>query len=325
MVDLTSAEVKQGCEEGLLEPLDANSLLSGPGGKGRASDDFLAGAIHKCGVASMVWSSLIIYDSRKFRRRKPRTLKDFFNTRRFSGRRALPRGPEYTLELALMADGVKPAEIYSVLSTDDGIRRAFKKLDKIKDRVYWWTNGSEPFDKLLAKKVSMALGFNGRAFQTSVRRPGRFDFIWNGQIYDLEFWAIPKNAAEKKRSRAFIKFAVAPERLARQSRLFPYGPTRRSALAKIGKHAELGVPMTRYIPTTPKNFRHALHRDGIWWQRNKARLSEKFEDWLAGRPLFAPVESEEEPETTADNKSEGAGAGNVADAAAAPDPEPEKN
>ncbi len=294
VVDLSSTELGQGCDEGLLEPLDATALLAEGTARGAVADDFLPGAIHKCGVASMVWSAVMVVDRRKFRRRKPRSAADFFNIRRFPGRRALPKGPEYTLEFALLADGVRPSEVYALLATDEGVRRAFRQLDRIRGRIDWWTNGAEPFDRLLARKVSMALAFNGRAFQTAVRRPGRFDLVWGGQIYDLEFWAIPKNAPAKQAARAFIKFAMAPERLARQSRLFPYGPTRRSALAKIGRHGELGISMTRYIPTAPRNFRRALRRDGLWWQRHKARLDRVFARWLAGEPLFEVVASGEE-------------------------------
>ena len=42
-----------------------------------------------------------------------------------------------------MADGVAPAEVYDVLRTEEGVDRAFAKLDEIKDDVIWWEAGAQ--------------------------------------------------------------------------------------------------------------------------------------------------------------------------------------
>ncbi len=43
-----------------------------------------------------------------------------------------------------MADGVASKDVYEMLSTDEGVDRAFKKLDTIKKDVVWWTKGAQP-------------------------------------------------------------------------------------------------------------------------------------------------------------------------------------
>ena len=42
-----------------------------------------------------------------------------------------------------MADGVKPADVYKVLRTPEGVDRAFAKLDQIKPHAVWWTSSSK--------------------------------------------------------------------------------------------------------------------------------------------------------------------------------------
>jgi len=42
-----------------------------------------------------------------------------------SGKRALRKGPKTTLEIALMADGVAPKDVYKTLGTNEGVERAF--------------------------------------------------------------------------------------------------------------------------------------------------------------------------------------------------------
>jgi len=46
--------------------------------------------------------------------------------------------------MALVADGVKAKNVYKVMSTPEGIDRAFAKLDTIKDLVVFWSAGSKP-------------------------------------------------------------------------------------------------------------------------------------------------------------------------------------
>ena len=48
------------------------------------------------------------------------------------------------LEMALMGDGVPAAEVYDLLGTEEGVKRAFAKLDTIKDHVVWWEAGAQP-------------------------------------------------------------------------------------------------------------------------------------------------------------------------------------
>ena len=82
LVDLELADVVRGCDEGLLEPLDLDSLPPSPDGKA-ARDDFIAGTLHECGVATIIWSTIYAYDDTKFSGAKPTSIADFFDTGEF--------------------------------------------------------------------------------------------------------------------------------------------------------------------------------------------------------------------------------------------------
>lgn len=56
----------------------------------------------------------------------------------YPGKRGLRKGAKYTLEIALLADGVKTEDVYKVLNTPEGVTRAFAKLDQIKPNIQWW-------------------------------------------------------------------------------------------------------------------------------------------------------------------------------------------
>jgi len=52
--------------------------------------------------------------------------------------------PRNNLEWALMADGVPADGVYAELRTDDGVDRAFDKLETIRDNIRWWEDGTKP-------------------------------------------------------------------------------------------------------------------------------------------------------------------------------------
>ncbi len=104
------------------------------------------------------------------------------------------------------------------------------------------------------KKVVMAAAYSGRIFRAAVGAP-QLDTLWDGQVYDLDLWAIPKTAANKDAAKRFIAFAMEPAHLAAQAQLIAYGPMRKSAIALVGKHPIINVDMKSYLPTTPDHMK----------------------------------------------------------------------
>lgn len=281
VVDLGSRQLAAACKAGHLEKLDHREILEADDGSA-VLDDFLPGALHKCGFASVAWSSVIAFDTRAFKKRKPSRAKDFFDLKRFPGKRGLRQEPRYAFELALMADGVPSDDVYDVLATESGIERAFAKLDQIKDSIVWWDRGRDPLRLISEKQVAMTTAFSGRVFNSVVAENSPAAILWDNQIYDADYWAIPKGSANKEDARRFISFALQPERLAAQAQWHPYGPMRKSALPLVIKHAEADVALASFIPTTETNFKTALKLNDVWWEANEAVLKKRFDAWRAG-------------------------------------------
>lgn len=284
LVDVGSGVAAQACDSGLLEPLDASGIL---GGADAGTSDFIPGAIKPCAIGSVAWSAVMLYNKNSFTKRAPASLKDMFDLKAFPGKRALVKSPKYNLELALMADGVDPAEVYTTLATPDGLTRALKKLDQIKTAIVWSDKPSGPVAQVGKGDAAIGVGFNGRAFNAIVASRQPVAVIWDGQVFDIDYWAIPKGSKNANAAKEFIRFATAPERLAAQTRFLPYGPVRVSALAEVGKHSELDIDMKAYLPTEPGNFKRALRLDETWWVANEATVAVKFNAWLAGEPFDA--------------------------------------
>jgi putative spermidine/putrescine transport system substrate-binding protein len=287
VIDVSRATLDTLCRDGQLESIPPTTAVTGPEGQA-ASEDYLASGLSSCGVASVTWSAAVAYDRQALKAR-PGKISDLLDVKRFPGKRALPKTARYTLEFALQADGVAPADIYTTLGTPEGVDRAFAALEKMKGQMLWWTSPQQPIAWLVQKKAVMAVGYSGRLFRAIVGAK-HLDILWDGQIYDVDHWAIPKSAPNKDAANKFLAFASAPARMAAQAELIAYGPMRKSAIGLVGKHPAIGVDMKQYLPTAPENFANALPFDAAWWAQNGEPLETRFAAWLA-KQAEAPVTS----------------------------------
>ena len=279
LVDFELSDLIRGCREGLLEKLDHSALPAGDDGT-PASQDFIPGALTECGIGQTVWATVVAYNNKSFADR-PMKLADFFNVKKFPGKRGVRRDPRIILEWALLADGVAPDKIYATLETDAGLARAFDVLNRIRTSLVFWTTGSEPVALLESGEVVMTSVWNGRMFRPIVEEGKDYTIMWDGQIWDIDSWGIPKGTYNLSKALDFIQFATSSQRLAQQTQYISYGPARKSAMTLVDDKVK---PM---LPTAASNMDNALQTDAVWWATHHAELSAKFEQWLAqgGRGL----------------------------------------
>jgi putative spermidine/putrescine transport system substrate-binding protein len=280
IVDVELSDAIRACDEGLLETIDHSTLPAGADGT-PATEDFIEGTLYDCAVANIVWSTIFAYDSSKIEN-GPKTMADFFDLEKFPGKRGLRKGAKVNLEFALIADGVPAKDVYSVLDTPEGVDRAFKKLDTIKSEVVWWEAGAQPPQLLADGEVAMTTAYNGRIFNAVAGENKPFNIVWDGQVWDLDLWVIPKGAKNKDKAMDFLKFSTATEQLAAQASWISYGPARKSSAPLVGTYAtNASIDMGPQMPTSPANLSNAVQNNFEFWADNADQLNERFNAWLA--------------------------------------------
>ena len=266
------------CDEGLLEPIDPAVLPAGADGVA-AVDDFLPGAITNCGAASDIWANVFAYDTTKFPE-GPKTAADFFDLEKFPGKRGLHRATKAVLELALMADGVAPADVYATLATPEGVDKAFAKLDTIKKDVVWWEAGAQPPQLLADGEVAMTSAFNTRIFNAAIGEGKPFQIVWDAQIFEMAIYVIPKGAPNKDEALQFIAYATSTEGMQAFATQISTGPARKSANATPIMYKDGKTLMGPNVPTAPENMANALGSSFEFWVDHDAELNDRFNAWL---------------------------------------------
>ena len=279
IVDIQFPDLVRGCDEGLFETLDTSLLAPGANGS-TPQDDFYPDLISDCGIAMLFFSTVVAYNNERTTGVVPLVIQDFFDLDRFPGRRGMRRSPLANLEFALLADGVPASEVYSVLDTEEGIDRAFRKLDTIKDRVVWWDAGAQPPQMLADGEVVMTTSYNGRIFNAQVLENQPFTIVWHGQVLEISNLAIISGSKNLDAARQLVAYASRPSSMAAISHYIAYSPSRRSAEALVSTHLATGVTMNPHMPNAPENRRLALRSDWLWWADNGDDMNERFAAWL---------------------------------------------
>jgi putative spermidine/putrescine transport system substrate-binding protein len=274
VIDFELPKAAQACKEGLLEKIDASFLPDGANGV-TAAQDFVPGAIGPCWVGSVVYSQVMI--ATPLMKKKPETLADFFDRAKFPGRRALSRAsPKFNLEMALLADGVAPGDVYNALSTPDGLDRAFAKLQAL-DPIWahdsigalrWVKDGQAVMATVLNGDIAAEKGFTPTV-------------IWDHQLYELDVFGIPAGDPNKRRALDFIAYATGSQALAGVARWVSYGPARRSSFALIKPNPESGADMRPLLPTNPKNFQHAFAINDSWWIDHGPAIAARWQEFVS--------------------------------------------
>ena len=262
VMQVESRTLAQGCRQGLFEKLDPARVPP--------ARDLIPGALSECGVGIFTWAQALVYSDQL--RDAPHSWADFWDLRKYPGKRALRHSAKYTLEIALLADGVDPGDVYATLATEAGVRRAFRKLDQIRKDTIWWEAAAQPGALIAAGRVSMSSAYT-LWFDPEQERNRHTRIVWRQSLYDIDSWAIPKGSPKRDAAYRFINFASSPERQKVLSEHLAYGPTNRNALQLLPAH------LISVLPSLTPNLADGLRIDSAFWIEHGDALERRFNSW----------------------------------------------
>ena len=285
VVDVVASDAIRLCDEGLAREMNFDEELAPAPDGTPASEDFGDLIVSDCYIPQIVYSTTFGYrtDVDAWGGKEPSDICAVFDLETFPGKRSLEKRPINNMEWALLCDGVAKDDVYDVLETDEGIARAFAKLDSIKSETIWWSAGAETPQRLADGEVVIGSTYNGRLFALIEEQNQPVKMLWDAQVFDLDGWIIPAGLPEDRLNRAlhYVRFATDTQRLADQAKWISYGPARASSAPLVGAHADLGIDMAPHMPTDPENAKNTFLYNYEWWADNRDDIDAKFQAWLA--------------------------------------------
>ena len=273
IVDMIPSDLHTACDEGLLEELDHSKIPAGADGTPGA-EDWVPGGTHPCGVGTTVWATVMAYKDPTYPGAKPTQVADFWDFDAYPGKRSLRKVAEVNLEWALIADGVSSHDVYQVLGTQEGVDRAFAKLDAVKEGSVWWEAGAQAPQILVDGEAALGTAYNGRIFNAYKNENQPLSIMWDTQIWDIGFMGIVKGAPHRMEAEKFLlgKYSTA-EYQGRITYHIAYGPMRKSGMAFIDPEVMGHLPTDHIGPDT-------LQFDYLFWSDHRDELQERFSSWL---------------------------------------------
>jgi putative spermidine/putrescine transport system substrate-binding protein len=262
VAQLDAVAAATAARQGLLEKLDYSII---------DRDGVLPGMARDYYIVSDLAGTVLSWNTDRLKGKAPTSWPEAWDLAEFSGSRGILKRASQTLEIALLADGADASKLYPL-----DVPRALHSLDRIKSQIYWWNSGAQGAQIIIDGDVSIAMEWQGRV-DGPKKSGAKVDYTLNQALYASDSWAVPKGAKNIKRSMEFIAFAMAGPQQYAYSKLLPYGPVSRAAIAMMHP-AQLA-----HSPSSPTVLAKGVKMDFEWWAENNEKVSDQFNQWvLAG-------------------------------------------
>lgn len=251
------------CKDGLLEKIDTEivdtSVLN-------------PAFVSECAIPNLQYAFNIAYNTDTFKDEHPTTWAEFFDTEKFPGKRGFWKyATGGIFEAALLADGVKPEELYPL-----DIDRAFKKLDTIKEDTVFYETGDQQVQLLATGEAPLVQAWNGRVSQAAkAGEPVANEYNQHFISYDTV--VIPKGYPNADLAMEFLgHFVKDLEGQAADAKASGYAPVNDKAMELIDE------AVAAELPTSEQNAEMlATPIDYGYWAENYDAVAERFNKWLS--------------------------------------------
>lgn len=256
----TAEQAAYGSKQGFWEKLDLSTF----------DIDDMAIPPKNDTVTTNSYAGGIGWDPKKYGPGKhPTNFAEYFDLKKFPGRRTFRNRPGETLEAALLADGVPSKDIYPL-----DLDRAFKMLDRIKPSIASWIAATPQTISLLQSgEVDFSYTYASRVKLTTEPGGGTpLGFSFEQNLIGTSNFAVPKGAPNRENAMKFIAYYLRPEIQARQCDLVGVLPNSKKAMSMVSTETR------KWLPDISSS-NHVLI-DGAYWSDNLEAVSRRFKEWV---------------------------------------------
>jgi putative spermidine/putrescine transport system substrate-binding protein len=243
--------------EGLLEPIDYTIV---------DKSKIVPGLAYQWGSTGYIYSSVLTWDNQAFGGEEPKTWADFWDLKRFPGKRVLWKYMVGVLEAALMADGVAPDKVYPI-----DMDRALNKIKEIKDHLVLWDNGASSQQVFRDGEVTMGQIWHTRSTMLGDESQGRFKYTFNQGLVQPGVWVVPKGNPAGKAVFDFLASMQEPEKQLILLKELSQGPANPET-------AKLAPELAGRNPASPENLAIQVFQNEEWYAKNHQDAEKRYLD-----------------------------------------------
>ncbi|MGN9785263.1 extracellular solute-binding protein [Nonomuraea sp. ZG12] len=263
IVSVAPAAAKQHCGT-LFEKLSLPGLNAA---------DFVSKAIGECYVGNFANASPFAYNADKFLdpAKAPQTIKDFFDTAKFPGKRGVITNLQNgILEYPLLAEGVAPDKLYPL-----DVDRALNKWATIRQDTIFAPNVGALQQAASSGQVDMFLLSDSRLIAL-LEEKKNIKIVWDTTVVSVNALAVPLGTKHKATAQDFLQSLVQPGPVAKISEMLGTVPVNLTAKPKLTPNGKL---VEVYGPV---NTGKTVVQDIDWYAQHWDDVTTKLTNWLVG-------------------------------------------
>ncbi|MBK0417556.1 ABC transporter substrate-binding protein [Leucobacter sp. CSA1] len=199
----------------------------------------------ECGVPSIVYGTVLAYNTDEYGSNAPQNWADFFDTEKFPGTRALYSGDGKidgsTVQAAALAAGWDPETEFTVEWAEKGL----DVIDSAKEDIVFYGTGAQAQQMLESGEAKMAGIWSGRAL-AAAENGAPTEVAWDEWVSLIDYFAIVKGSPNAEQAYYAINYALGAEQQAKWVEESGYSPTNSQAEPDVNELTQ------SYILTTPE-------------------------------------------------------------------------
>lgn len=245
--------------EGLLEPIDSSIV---------EPVDGLVPHRSTCFSFQIYWGG-IAYDPKRTPAGKvPGTWAEFFDVKAFPGRRGLRDRADEMVEIAAMADGIPPKQLYPL-----DLARAFRALDRVKPSVTKFIHQTPQTISLIhTGEIDFSYTYAGRVDAAKVDGMS-IEFVSKQPLVIPNFVGAPKGGKNRVAAMKLLNYFMRPDMQAACANALPgTAPVARAALPLLNDKTQ------RMMPNFDAPTAAFVNVD--WWAKNFTATTKRYKNWL---------------------------------------------
>lgn len=256
--DAVGSMLFSGAKEDLWEPLDTNIV--------DLSSNSIPADPARGGMPLYIYSGGVAWDPDRTKN-PPKNFREMWDTGTFPGRRALRTRASEMLEVALLADGVKPSEMYPL-----DIDRAFNSLESIKPHVRKWFDQTGQMVTLIQQnETDFTYAYTNRV--RAARKAGvSIDISFDQLVNAVAYYAVIRGTPRREAAMRFLAFVARPEQQAAMAEHLSVSPAFEGADSLISEDAR----KWKADVTDP----NSIVLNDEYWGDKYGEVNKRFKEWI---------------------------------------------
>lgn len=262
IVDTSQVDTARGCGT-LYEKIDRSLIDTSELPEGTITDE--------CMIPNVMYGFVIAYNTEAFGDNPPTSAADFFDTKKFPGKRTVPQttyvDPQ-NMEFPLMADGVDLDNL-----KPEHIPQAIEKYKSLGDDMIGWTTGAQAQQQLESGEAVMGFVWSGRGYGAA-EAGAPIAPVWDEWLVAIDSTAIPKGAKDLAASHAAINYFLGSKQQANMTEL--------NSMSPVNVNAEPNVDETLAAWLASSRFETGVVPSIDFWVENYDAMASEWATWVTG-------------------------------------------